>query len=86
MVLHIFFCKLKVNRFFGTVLKKKNLPLNSQNGVQSRAHDTSGYLWSNPIRVNDFSLRLSLIGIFLYGLPGTIVSGPGQLVFAPGNP
>ena len=47
---------------------------------------TSGYLWSNPIRVNDFSLRLSLIGIFLYGLPGTIVSAPGQLVFAPGNP
>jgi hypothetical protein len=47
---------------------------------------TSGYPWSNPIRVNDFSLTLSLIGIFLYGLPGTIVSAPGQPVFAPGNP
>jgi hypothetical protein len=31
-------------------------------------------------------LGLSLIGIFLYGLPGTIVSSPGQLVFALGNP
>ena len=47
---------------------------------------TSGYPWSNPIRVNDFSLRLNLIGIFSYGLPGTIVSAPGQLVFALGNP
>jgi hypothetical protein len=29
---------------------------------------------------------LSLIGIFLYELPGTIVSASGQLVFAPENP
>jgi len=39
---------------------------------------TSGYPWSNPIRVNDFSLTLSLIGIFLYGLPGTTVIALGQ--------
>jgi hypothetical protein len=47
---------------------------------------TSGHPWSNPIRVNYFSLGLSLIGIFLSGLPGTIVFSPGQPVFAPGNP
>ena len=34
---------------------------------------TSGYPWSNPIRLNNFSYELSLIGIFLDGLPGTIV-------------
>ena len=28
--------------------------------------------WSNPIRLNDFLLALSLIGFFLYRLPGTI--------------
>ena len=26
-----------------------------------------GYPWSNPIRINHFSLELNLIGIFLYG-------------------
>ena len=35
--------------------------------------NTSGYPWSNPIRLNNFSYELSLIGIFLDGLPGTIV-------------
>ena len=34
---------------------------------------TSGYPWSNPIRLNNFSYELSLISIFLDGLPGTIV-------------
>src|SRR5882762_11393592 len=39
---------------------------------------TSGYPWSDPIRLNNFSLALSLIGFFLYGLPGTIAFVPGQ--------
>jgi hypothetical protein len=38
---------------------------------------TSGYPWSDPIRLNDFSLALSLIGFFIYGLPGTIVFANG---------
>ena len=38
---------------------------------------TSGYPWSDPIRLNDFSLALSLIGFFVYGLPGTIGFVPG---------
>ena len=39
---------------------------------------TAGYPWSDPIRLNDFLLALSLIGFFVYGLPGTIgfVLGP----------
>ena len=32
--------------------------------------NTSGYPRSDPIRLNNFSLALSLIGFFQYGLPG----------------
>ena len=39
---------------------------------------TSGYPWSDPIRLNNFSLALSLIDFFLYGLPGRITFVPGQ--------
>ena len=46
---------------------------------------TSGHPWSKPIRVNNFSYALSLIGIFLYGLPGSIVLVPGPFVFVPGS-
>ena len=38
---------------------------------------TSGYPRSDPIRLNNFSLALSLIGFFLYGLPGQIFFVPG---------
>ena len=40
---------------------------------------------SKPIRLNIFSYELSLIGIFLGDVPGTIVFAPGSLVFAPGS-
>ena len=49
-----------------------------------REETTSGYPRSDPNRLNNFSLTLSLIGIFLVGLAGTIVFAPGSLVFAPG--
>jgi len=39
---------------------------------------TSGYPWSDPIRLNIFSYELSLIGIFLGGVPGANVFAPGQ--------
>ena len=40
---------------------------------------TSGYPWSDPIRLNNFSLALSLVGIFLHGIPGTKPLGwPGM--------
>ena len=39
---------------------------------------TSGYPWSDPIRLNNFSLALSLIGFLAYGLPGTIGFVLGQ--------
>jgi len=38
---------------------------------------TSGYPRSDPIRLNNFSLALSLIGFFLYGLLGQIFFVPG---------
>ena len=44
---------------------------------------TSGYPWSNPIRLNNFSYELSLIGIFLDGLPGTIVLPQDNLYLPP---
>ena len=42
------------------------------------AFGTSGYPWSDPIRLNIFSYELSLIGIFLGGVPGANVFAPGQ--------
>ena len=44
---------------------------------------TSGYPWSSPIRLDNFSYELSLIGIFLDGLPGTIVLPQDNLYFPP---
>jgi hypothetical protein len=40
---------------------------------------------SNPIRLNDFSFTLTVIAIFLYGLPGPIVFCLGQIVFVLGS-
>jgi hypothetical protein len=46
--------------------------------TQWHCHGTSGYPWSDPIRLNIFSYTLSLIGIFLGGVPGANVFAPGQ--------
>ena len=44
---------------------------------------TSGYSKSDPNRVNNSSLALTLIGIFLLGLPGTNLFVPGQNLICP---
>ena len=46
-------------------------------GFILRGYVTSGYPRSDPIRLNNFSLALSLIGFFQYGLPGQIFFPPG---------
>src|SRR5882762_9228825 len=53
--------------------------MGSDKGVNLSYHPdlTSGYPRSDPIRLNNFSLALSLIGFFLYGLPGQIFFVPG---------
>ena len=51
--------------------------------LSNDAKHTSGYPWSNPIRLNNFSYELSLIGIFLDGLTGTIVLPQDNLYLPP---
>ena len=48
-----------------------------KNSIGYGFSSTSGYPRSDPIRLNNFSLALSLIGFFLYGLPGQIFFVPG---------
>src|SRR5882762_7140166 len=70
------------DQYSGWVSPRSPTPLEDYE-IRAHAHNqtptstTSGYPRSDPIRLNNFSLALSLIGFFQYGLPGQIFFFPG---------